>query len=409
VSTTGERTTTGSSWPLAYKAAGALPHAEPATQVELAARRKILLLLCGGTAVMWVPVGYALYLVSGSFVEGMIVAGSSLVWLAMFLVLFKKESAVNIVGWLALIMFAVILLRRLWLLYNQVILPDPNHIAVAPALLFLPNLLLAAYILVPPRNGLALAISIWGLVAAGATYLGLQMLEHTPDRPYLPAYWVYFFVALPVMILCMNVIRMYAKALINASDAMLLQQQQLGEMSQLAFNDYLTQLPNRRMFEQQLDDEWDRAVQRQHGIGIIFIDVDHFKSYNDLAGHASGDECLVDISRCLARGIAENGWLLARFGGEEFCILAADVEENALGLAAEKVRYEVAEAKLAHPDPRYRFVTVSVGAAIVAPGYDDDKRALLRRSDQALYQAKAAGRNQCIVSLDPQAKDIIAA
>lgn len=399
-----------SGWPLAYRvAADASGQMELVTQVELKARRKILLWLCGGTALLWLPVGYALYLVSGSLLEGVIVAGSSFVWLAMFAILLKQESAVNLVGWFALILFSTILLRRLWILYSDIILPDPSHVAVAPALLFLPNLMLAAYILVPPRNGLALSIGIWAMVTAGATYLGLQMLEQTPDRPYLPAFWVYFYVALPVMILCMNVIRMYAKALISASDAMLVQQRQLGEMSLLAFNDYLTELPNRRLFEQQLDDEWDRAVQRQLSIGIIFIDVDHFKSYNDLAGHASGDECLIAISKCLARGIADSGWLLARFGGEEFCVLAADVNENSLALVAEKVRYTVAEARLSHPNPRHRVVTVSVGAAIVAPSAEDDKRALLRSADQALYQAKAAGRNQCIVSLDLKPEDIIAA
>lgn len=410
VSTGGVTSSKDSNWPLAYKpSVGVAGQVERVTQVELKARRKILLLLCGGTALLWIPIGYGIYLISGSVLEGMIPAFTSVIWLAMFIVLLKKESTVNAVGWIALILLAIIILRRIWVLYTGVILPDPNHTAVAPALLFIPNLLLAAYIVVPPRNGLALSVAIWVVITAGASYLGVHMMQTSPDRPYLPAYWIYFFVGLPVMILCMNVIRMYAKALVAASEEMLAKQHELGEMSQLAFNDYLTQLPNRRMFEQQLDDEWDRAVARRHSIGIILIDVDYFKSYNDLAGHASGDECLIEISKCLACGVVDSGWLLARFGGEEFCVLAADVDENTLALMAEKVRYTVAQAKLPHPNPRHWFVTVSVGAAIVAPSPEDDKRALLRSADQALYQAKAAGRNQCILSLSAKADEIIAA
>lgn len=180
---------------------------------------------------------------------------------------------------------------------------------------------------------------------------------------------------------------------------MLSQQQQLGEMRLLAYNDYLTGLPNRRHFERQLDAEWDAAVQNGHSIGILFIDVDHFKAFNDLAGHDKGDDCLVAISKRLQKSISNASWTLARFGGEEFCVLVPQCDENEVAQTAEQVRLSVWEANIEHPKPQLDRVTVSVGAASVAPTENDDMRNLLRLADQALYQAKAAGRNQCILSL----------
>lgn len=374
-------------------------HFDVAKQVEIGARRKILLILSAATAFLWLPTGYAVYLVTGSVLEGSLIAGSTVLWAAMFIVLYRYPETVNKVGWTSLALFATLLLRRTWVLYTDTIIPDPSHMPIAPVLLFLPNLLLSAFVLVPPKHGLKLALVIWAVIAIGAVYLGLPMAQEIPPRKYLPAYWVYFFVALPSLILFMNIIRIYAKALIKASEEMLSQQQQLGEMRLLAYNDYLTGLPNRRHFERQLDAEWDAAVQNGHSIGILFIDVDHFKAFNDLAGHDKGDDCLVAISKRLQKSISNASWTLARFGGEEFCVLVPQCDENEVAQTAEQVRLSVWEANIEHPKPQLDRVTVSVGAASVAPTENDDMRNLLRLADQALYQAKAAGRNQCILSL----------
>ncbi|MDD9892081.1 MAG: GGDEF domain-containing protein [Gammaproteobacteria bacterium] len=384
-------------------------HFDIANEVELGARRKILLLLCVITAILWLPVGYAVYLVTGSLYEASLVSGSTVVWAGMGYTVYRWPRSVDAVGWLSMVLLATLLFRRIWVLYTETIIPDPTMMPIAPVLLFLPNLLLAAFVLVPPKQGLRVSLTIWALICIGAIYLGLPMAQEQPPRQFLPGYWVYFFVAMPSMILFMNIIKIYAKALIQASEDMLAQQQQLGEMRALAYEDYLTGLANRREFERKLDASWDKAVSDQGCIGIVFIDVDHFKSFNDLAGHDKGDDCLVSISEALRQGLAGTDWVLARFGGEEFCILASSCDANDLAQVAEQVRYAVHEAGIEHPNPDLDRVTVSVGAAYVTPTIQNDKRNLLRRADQALYQAKAAGRNQCIVSLSENPQEIVAA
>ena len=384
-------------------------HFDIANEVELGARRKILLILCVITAILWLPVGYAVYLVTGSLYEASLISGSTVVWAGMGYAVYRWPRSVDAVGWLSMVLFATLLFRRIWVLYTETIIPDPTLMPIAPVLLFLPNLLLAAFVLVPPKQGLKLSLSIWVLICIGAIYLGLPMAQEEPPRRFLPGYWVYFFVAMPSMILFMSIIRIYGRALIQASEDMFSQQQQLGEMRALAYEDYLTGLANRREFERKLDKSWDEAVSREGCIGIIFIDVDHFKSFNDLAGHDKGDNCLVSIAEGLRRGLTGTDWVLARFGGEEFCVLASECDANDLASVAEQIRFAVYEANIEHPNPDFDRVTVSVGAAYVTPSYEDDKRNLLRRADQALYQAKAAGRNQCIVSLTENPREIVAA
>jgi len=128
----------------------------------------------------------------------------------------------------------------------------------------------------------------------------------------------------------------------------------------------------------------------------MMIDVDHFKAYNDRYGHPEGDACLKDVAATLKRRLRRPGDLIARFGGEEFiAVLAGTSLDVALG-AAERVRKGVENLNRLHAkSPTHAVVTVSVGVATLRPNAPHATPAqLISAADEALYQAKARGRNR---------------
>jgi diguanylate cyclase (GGDEF)-like protein len=172
-------------------------------------------------------------------------------------------------------------------------------------------------------------------------------------------------------------------------------QRALNALERLASVDQLTGLCNRRVFDAQLISEFARHRRQGLSLGLIFIDIDFFKAYNDLDGHQAGDACLRQVSRLIEAATKRPSELVARYGGEEFVvILPYTCEAEALAYA-ERLCAIVREAALPHAGSAIGgFVTISVGVAAQVPGADMTAADLLRNADEALYLAKAGGRDR---------------
>lgn len=167
-----------------------------------------------------------------------------------------------------------------------------------------------------------------------------------------------------------------------------------SELAQQVSRDSLTGLYNRRHLEDTLKSEWDRARRNRSSLSMLMIDVDHFKQFNDLYGHPTGDQCLQEIARVIAQVAQRPADIAARFGGEEFIVLLPDTKlEGAIELARMLVRL-VDDAAIPHQaSSTAAWVTVSVGVASCAPHDLLRRQDLLEAADQALYAAKHQGRH----------------
>ena len=168
------------------------------------------------------------------------------------------------------------------------------------------------------------------------------------------------------------------------------------ELQRSSMTDSLTGMWNRRRFDEQLNHEW--LVARRNGVpvSLLMVDIDHFKLYNDTYGHQDGDQCLQTVAETLCAQVKREADLVARYGGEEFAVILPDVPFKGAEQVAERVRQAVDALGIPNVDaPKGGWVTVSVGYASMIPQSGQSCVALLRCSDQALYQAKKAGRNCC--------------
>ncbi|HVP38190.1 MAG TPA: sensor domain-containing diguanylate cyclase [Candidatus Saccharimonadales bacterium] len=165
-------------------------------------------------------------------------------------------------------------------------------------------------------------------------------------------------------------------------------------VKEMAVTDDLTSVYNRRYFQERLQQQAQLSERYLHPYSLVFIDIDHFKQFNDAHGHAAGDQVLAELGRLLKRW-ARTSDVVVRYGGDEFVVLLPHTDLDGALLAAERLRSSIE----AHPFPRRRRITVSLGVA----SYPRDGKAredLVHKADQALYLAKRSGRN-CIQSLQP--------
>jgi diguanylate cyclase (GGDEF)-like protein len=169
-----------------------------------------------------------------------------------------------------------------------------------------------------------------------------------------------------------------------------------AEEGEKARIDGLTQIANRRRFDEYLSLEWGRHVRIQQPLSLLICDVDHFKLYNDSYGHQAGDECLKSVAKAIGQCF-RTGDLVARYGGEEFAIVLPHTDCAGAVQVAERVRSAVAAAALSHAaSPVCGQVTLSIGVACRAPQPKGaaDSRTLIEEADRNLYLAKRRGRNQ---------------
>lgn len=163
----------------------------------------------------------------------------------------------------------------------------------------------------------------------------------------------------------------------------------------LAQQDGLTGLANRRRFDELLQEEFRRARRRAQPLSVLLLDVDHFKAYNDHYGHLAGDECLRQISRTIQSAGRRPGDHVARYGGEEFVVLLPATDQDGALIVAEQIREAVFARRVEHHASADRIVTISIGASSLIPlNVYDRPDHLVAAADQALYRAKAAGRNR---------------
>lgn len=167
-----------------------------------------------------------------------------------------------------------------------------------------------------------------------------------------------------------------------------------ARLDQLSQQDPLTGIANRRRFDQALDEEWRRAQRGGVPLGLLILDIDHFKQYNDTLGHQAGDECLRLVAGAIAGSHTRVGEITARYGGEEFAVIVPGADRAGVLTSAELIRRHVAELGLAHPSsPVSPRVTVSIGAAWGRPDKLAAPADLVAAADAALYRAKHDGRD----------------
>ena len=162
----------------------------------------------------------------------------------------------------------------------------------------------------------------------------------------------------------------------------------------LASAEELTGLSNRRAFNLQMDQEWRNAMSRGEPLALLLLDVDLFKSYNDLYGHLGGDECLRTIAEILQETIDGGVGIAARFGGEEFAVILPGADADAAERLGDEIRRSVFDRGLPHAGSPAGVQTVSLGVASLVPRGQEQVMDLVRIADRALYRAKGLGRNR---------------
>ena len=167
------------------------------------------------------------------------------------------------------------------------------------------------------------------------------------------------------------------------------------QLTLLSTTDALTGVGNRRLFDQMLKTEWQRASRRGEWVGLLMIDIDHFKEYNDHYGHPAGDACLREVARMVGESIRRGGELVARYGGEEFVLLLPGADLDVTRSVAERCRQLIADAKIEHrASATSAWLSVSIGIASQPASTGVECSTMVEIADAALYRAKRCGRGR---------------
>jgi diguanylate cyclase (GGDEF)-like protein len=169
-------------------------------------------------------------------------------------------------------------------------------------------------------------------------------------------------------------------------------------LTEMACRDGLTGIYNRRMLDEYLDKVWQQAGRERVSVALLLIDIDYFKAYNDYYGHQAGDECLKHVARALANCARRPLDFTSRYGGEEFAVVLYDARRDYVEELTRRIQASMASLALKHPaSPVSEQLTVSIGAACVVPTPERSRFGFVQLADEALYEAKGAGRNRVII------------
>ena len=176
---------------------------------------------------------------------------------------------------------------------------------------------------------------------------------------------------------------------------------QMRTIERIGLIDPLTKISNRRGFENRLAVEWNRAIRERAQIGILMMDIDKFKNYNDSYGHQQGDRALKAFADISSKALMRAVDFVARWGGEEFVILLSGTDIDGAAEVAERIRKNVETSVIPTDEGAETKITVSIGVNSVMPAADTSIDDFIKKADQALYKAKEAGRNRTAVSRPP--------
>lgn len=167
------------------------------------------------------------------------------------------------------------------------------------------------------------------------------------------------------------------------------------ELEELSFQDGLTAVPNRRMLDAILEQEWIKARRNQQPLSLLLIDIDFFKQYNDFYGHMQGDDCLKQVAQTLSGAATRARDFFARFGGEEFVMVLPETDAAAAHKIAERCQQYIFKQQIPHAQSAVsQMLTISIGSGTMVPSHQDQLRDFIDSVDRALYEAKQRGRNQ---------------
>lgn len=172
-----------------------------------------------------------------------------------------------------------------------------------------------------------------------------------------------------------------------------------NELRDLATSDSLTGIANRRYFDEYLKNQWEQLSQQPAPLSVILCDLDFFKPYNDTYGHLAGDQALREVAQAISEAMKHPTDLVARYGGEEFAIISPKTSVADAILIAQSIQNQIEQLKIIHSGSSVSdYMTCSLGIGTVIPSEKMNAKHLIEIADQGLYQAKAQGRNQYVVS-----------
>jgi diguanylate cyclase (GGDEF)-like protein len=173
-----------------------------------------------------------------------------------------------------------------------------------------------------------------------------------------------------------------------------------SRLAEVSRTDELTQIANRRAFEERLQWLCEQGTRYGRPFGVVMTDIDYFKKYNDSLGHQAGDAALKQVAQILAALVRKTDQAF-RYGGEEFVCLLPETSLEGAMILAERLRAAVADARIPHPMNPVGIVTISLGVAAYAPSTSAAPQLILGQADKGLYEAKAAGRNRVVAAQHP--------
>lgn len=209
---------------------------------------------------------------------------------------------------------------------------------------------------------------------------------------------VYAFGAVSLVLYGLAMSRLFRRDYFRSERARFLLEDRARGLEELSMTDGLTQVRNRLFIERHLPLFWKEGRRQQQPLSIALVDLDHFKKINDHHGHGVGDECLRHAAQALQRELSRPSDVVGRYGGEEFLVLMPNTDEAGARQVADRLLASI-RATVLRVEGRELSVTCSIGLCTVVPhGDDDGAQLLMRRADEALYEAKAQGRDRVVVS-----------
>ena len=174
------------------------------------------------------------------------------------------------------------------------------------------------------------------------------------------------------------------------------------KLTALSVMDGLTQIPNRRKFDECLKNEWHRHIREKTPLSLILCDIDFFKKFNDTYGHQAGDDCLKKVAAAIDKSVGRSSDVVTRYGGEEFSAMLPGTGIQGAELIAERIRTAIQNLHIEHKTSTVsNCVSVSLGIGTCIPEQGASSDIIITMSDKALYRSKANGRNQyCVYDLD---------